>query len=61
MQPDFKYVKINDKKGKVLSGASPDDYNEIGAENRVIPTDCIFNVKDRSVELPPHSLCVLRF
>ncbi len=47
--------------GKVLSGASPDDYNEIGAENRVIPKDRTFNVKDGSVELPPHSLTVLHF
>lgn len=47
--------------GKVLSGASPDDYNEIGAENRVVPKDRIFSIKDRSVELPPHSLTVLRF
>lgn len=47
--------------GKVLSGASPDDYNEIGAENRVIPKDRTFNVKDGSVVLPPHSLTVLHF
>lgn len=47
--------------GKVLSGASPDDYNEIGAENRVTPEDRMFNVKDGSVELPPHSLTILRF
>lgn len=47
--------------GKVLSGASPDDYNQIGAENRVVPTDRTFSVKDDCVELPPHSLTVLRF
>ena len=34
---------------------------EIGAENRVIPKDRTFNVKDGSVELPPHSLTVLHF
>ncbi|MBQ2300688.1 MAG: hypothetical protein II279_04315, partial [Bacteroidaceae bacterium] len=47
--------------GKVLCGASPDDYNEIGAENRVTPEDRQFVLKDGCVELPPHSLTVLRF
>lgn len=45
--------------GKVLSGRSPDDYNDIGAENRVVPQDRRFRVKDSSVTLPPHSLVFL--
>ena len=45
--------------GKVLSGRSPDDYNDIGAENRVVPQDRRFKVKDSSVTLPPHSLVFL--
>ena len=47
--------------GKVLCGSSPDDFNEIGAENRVVPQDVVFEVKDGCVELPAHSLVVLKF
>lgn len=45
--------------GKVLTGKSPDDYNDIGAENRVVPQDRTFTVKNSSVMLPPHSLVFL--
>lgn len=45
--------------GKVLSGNSTDDYNDIGAENRVIPRDETFTVKNSKVTLPPHSLTFL--
>jgi alpha-N-arabinofuranosidase len=47
--------------GTVLCGSSPDDFNEIGAENRVVPEERIFEVKDGTVELPAHSLVVLKF
>ena len=47
--------------GRVLCGSSPDDFNEIGAEDRVVPEDRTFEVKDGSVELPAHSLVVLKF
>lgn len=47
--------------GTVLCGSSPDDFNEIGAENRVVPEERTFEVKDGSVELPAHSLVVLKF
>ena len=40
----------------VLSGASPDDYNDIGAENRVVPVKTTLAVKGGKVELAPHSL-----
>ncbi|MDL2309574.1 hypothetical protein LJC39_00395 [Parabacteroides sp. OttesenSCG-928-B22] len=42
--------------GQVLSGKSPDDYNDIGAENRVVPEKKNFKVKNGAVTLPPHSL-----
>jgi alpha-N-arabinofuranosidase len=61
---DFEEMNIKTPKkisGKVLSGSSPDDFNEIGAENRVVPEECIFEVKDGCVELPAHSLVVLKF
>jgi alpha-N-arabinofuranosidase len=55
-------VKAMDKiEGKVLCGSSPDDYNEIGAENRVVPESKTFEVKNGCVELPAHSLVVLKF
>ena len=45
--------------GTILSGNSPDDYNDIGAENRVVPRDITFTVKDGAVIIPPHSLVFL--
>ena len=43
----------------VLSGASTDDYNDIGAENRVVPVKTTFEVKDGKVSLPPHSISII--
>ncbi len=44
----------------ILSGVSPDDYNDIGAENRVVPVKTTYEVKDGKVTLPPHSLsCIV--
>ena len=40
----------------ILSGSSPDDYNDVGAENRVIPVKQTLTVKDGAITLPPHSL-----
>lgn len=62
LELDFKGIgKKAPKKleGKVLMGNSPDDYNDIGAENRVIPEARTFTVKDAKVVLPPHSLTFL--
>lgn len=59
---DFQGMKlkpVNKVKAKVLTGKTPDDYNEIGAEKRVMPKDMTLNVKDGKVILPPHSLTVL--
>ena len=44
----------------VLSGASPDDYNDIGAENRVVPVETRLPVRDGRVSLAPHSLSMIR-
>lgn len=49
-------VKGKKLKGVVLQGASTDDYNDIGAENRVVPEDMRYSLKDGQVTLPPHSL-----
>lgn len=46
-------------KATVLSGNSPDDYNEIGAENRVAPVEKEIKVRNGSVIIPPHSLTML--
>jgi alpha-N-arabinofuranosidase len=45
--------------GKVLNGNSPDDYNDIGAEDRVVPHDVNFKLAGSTVTLPPHSLVFL--
>ena len=43
-------------KGTILSGKTPDDYNDIGAENRVIPRNETFKVNNSEINIPPHSL-----
>jgi alpha-N-arabinofuranosidase len=45
----------------MLSGSSPDDFNDIDAENRVIPETKTLEVKDGKVSLPPHSLVIFAF
>ena len=45
--------------GTILSGESPDDYNDIGAENRVIPQKKTFVLKNSKIKVPPHSLVFL--
>lgn len=49
-------VSAKSLKGILLNGRSTDDYNDIGAENRVIPVDKVYTLNDSSVTLPPHSL-----
>jgi alpha-L-arabinofuranosidase len=59
--PNFKEL-ISKVPGKttafVLSGKTPDDFNDIGAENRVIPVQTQFEIIDGSVSLPAHSLVI---
>jgi len=53
-------VKAASLSATVLSGSSPDDYNDIGAENRVVPVKTALAVKDGRVQLAPHSLnCIV--
>jgi alpha-N-arabinofuranosidase len=40
----------------VLSGSSPDDFNDIGAENRVVPEAKTLNVENGKVAIPAHSI-----
>ena len=40
----------------VLSGASPDDFNDVGAEKRVLPQKTAMKVQNGNVTLGPHSL-----
>lgn len=47
---------------KVLNGNGPDDYNEVGAEDHIIPRDIKLKVKkDGTVSLQPHSLTCIMF
>jgi alpha-N-arabinofuranosidase len=53
-------VKSGSLKATVLAGASPNDFNDIGAENRVVPVKTAYAAKDGKVELPAHSLsCIV--
>ena len=44
----------------VLSGNSPDDFNEIGSENRVVPTRKILKIVNEWVSIPAHSLTIIK-
>ena len=47
---------------QVLNGNGPDDYNEVGAEDHIIPREARLKVKkDGSITLQPHSLTVITF
>ncbi len=62
--PDFAgmHHAIPDKiSAVVLKGNSPDDFNDIGAEYRVIPVKLTFDLKSEAISLPPHSLAVFTF
>ncbi|GHT51139.1 alpha-N-arabinofuranosidase [Bacteroidia bacterium] len=60
--PDFENLGGTTPKqvsATILSGASPDDYNDIGAENRVAPYEKVLKVEKGKVLLPPHSLVLI--
>ena len=60
---DFKQLGIKPSKqikGIVLSGKSPDDYNDVGKENNVIPFEKLFELNHSAIKLPAHSLVILR-
>lgn len=45
----------------ILSGDSPDAYNDIGSENRVVPQKTWLAVTDGKIALPPHSVAAIDF
>jgi alpha-L-arabinofuranosidase len=62
--PDFTGMKIKipgKLTGVVLKGSSPDDYNDVGAENRVRPEFTEFKTTEGNISLPPHSLSFITF
>ncbi len=46
--------------GTVLTGPAPESYNDINAKPSVVPAEATFNVKDGAIDLPPHSVCLIR-
>jgi alpha-L-arabinofuranosidase len=60
--PDFVGMKMRTLKkltGFVLKGHSPDDFNDVGAENRVVPETTEFRIADGNISLSPHSLSLI--
>jgi alpha-N-arabinofuranosidase len=45
----------------VLSGSSPDDYNDVGRENNVVPRKTTLEIKDGRVQIPACSLSIIRW
>ena len=63
-RPDFKglHMKIPKKiTAIVLCGTTPDDFNDIGFEERVIPVQMQFEIINEAISLPPHSLTFFNF
>jgi len=63
-RPDFTamHLTIPEKiTAVVLNGSNPDDFNDIGAENRVIPVNLQFDLINEAISLPPHSLTFFTF
>jgi alpha-L-arabinofuranosidase len=63
-RPDFKgmKVKIPEKlTAVVMSGKTPDDFNDIGTENRVVPVQMQYDIIEEVVSLPAHSLVIFTF
>jgi alpha-L-arabinofuranosidase len=63
-RPEFKglHLKIPGKlTAIVLGGKTPDDFNDIGSENRVTPVQMQFDLIEGVVSLPAHSLVIFTF
>ena len=45
----------------VLSGSSPDDYNDVGRENNVVPRKTTLKIEDGRVQIPACSLSIIRW
>jgi len=59
---DFCGIKVGGRvQATLLSGDSVDDYNDIGRENSVIPTETVLKVRDGKISIPAHTLCIIRF
>lgn len=53
--------KIKKLEAVILNGASEDDFNEVGAENHIVPVNAQLKVSgDGCVELQPHSLTIIK-
>ncbi len=62
--PDFASFSVSTPKqvdATVLSGSSPNDYNDVGFENRVIPLKETLKVEKGEVMIPPHSIVWISF
>ena len=44
----------------VLSGNSPDDFNDIGSENRVVPNRKMLKMNNGRISIPAHSLNIIK-
>lgn len=54
---DIPEIKTSKRlKNYMLSGNSVDDYNDIGAENRVVPQETSLRVNKGNIVVPPHSI-----
>ena len=47
-------------KATVLSGETPDSYNDIENPERVVPKEVVLEFRNSAVSLPPHSLTIIR-
>jgi alpha-N-arabinofuranosidase len=62
--PDFASTSSSAPKqvqATILSGSSPEDFNDIGAENRVVPVEKTLKVTNGKVNIPPHSVVILKW
>ena len=44
----------------VLAGDAPDDYNDVGRENNVVPEEKVLKVENGQITLPAHSITFIR-
>ena len=44
----------------ILSGNSPNDFNDIGSENRVVPRKKVLKITEGRMAIPAHSLAIIK-
>ena len=54
-------LRDGELRANVLRGSSPDDYNDVGRENSVVPEEIALSVKDGKVIVPPHAIAIISF